>query len=109
TIPFSVRNGANRFCNRGARSCPGNSSRGDRRKRSEGRTRRRGQNKWPSGAGCRNFTRKCCGDQGRDSGATEISRRDRGTEQPVGIKGAELRLYFSPEKRPFAELLEGRE
>jgi DNA polymerase III subunit gamma/tau len=25
------------------------------------------------------------------------------------LEGAELRLYFSPEKRPFAELLEGRE
>ncbi len=25
------------------------------------------------------------------------------------LEGAELRLYFSPEKRPFAELIEGRD
>ena len=25
------------------------------------------------------------------------------------LEGAELRIYFSPEKRPFAEMLEGRE
>ncbi len=25
------------------------------------------------------------------------------------LEGAELRIYFSPEKRPFAEMMEGRE